>query len=162
MTIDKAAVLAALRARLEADLAAITASQQETQAGATHEESRAENDKDTRALESTYLARGLAQRVADLQAAASALATLRLRRFEDDAATALTALVEVEDEDGERARYFIAPVGGGLRVEVAGVAISVVTPQSPLGGALLGRHCDDEIALATAAGRKTLTIVDVA
>jgi len=35
--------------------------------GATHEENKPENDKDTRALEQSYLARGQAQRVVELQ-----------------------------------------------------------------------------------------------
>jgi hypothetical protein len=161
MAIDKSAVLAALRRRVEADLEAIVESQLEIQAGATHEESRAENDKDTRALESTYLARGLAERVAALQTAASVLANLQLRSFDDQTPTALTALISIEDDCGAIARYFVAPAGGGLRVEVAAAEVRVVTPQSPLGRALMGKRCDDEIELRTGQGAKLLTVVDV-
>ena len=65
--LDKARVLDALRLRTRQSLERLIASQQATQAGATHEETQPENDKDTRAIEATYLARGLAERVESLE-----------------------------------------------------------------------------------------------
>ena len=57
----------ALRDELLAALAASLATARDAHAaaveGATHGEARAENDKDTRGLEQSYLARGQAQRV---------------------------------------------------------------------------------------------------
>ena len=44
-------------------MSALTASQKTVQSGAIHEETRQEDPKDTRAIEATYLARGLAERV---------------------------------------------------------------------------------------------------
>ena len=80
--VDKAALLESLQARVSADLAALERRQMETQEGATHAESRAEHAKDTRATEQSYLARGLAERVADTRRTCTALATLELRSFE--------------------------------------------------------------------------------
>src|SRR5690606_29246214 len=77
--LDKEAVLAALCAAVEQDLRAATDAQKATHAGATHEESKPENDKDTRALEASYLARGLAGRVAELGATLQALKGLSPR-----------------------------------------------------------------------------------
>ena len=91
ISLDKALIVAELRQLLHADLEAVAASQQETQAGATHEESKPENDKDTRALESSYLARGLARRVGELQEAATLLEALVPRTFGDEAPIALSA-----------------------------------------------------------------------
>ena len=145
--IDKRRVLDAVLAAVRADLEAVTASQQQTQAGATHEDARPENDKDTRALESTYLARGLAQRVADLRAAASALATLALRAFDDDTPIALTAMVALEAASGDCEHYFLAPSAGGVRVVVDGAAVAVITPNAPLARALAGKRTDDEVAV---------------
>jgi len=160
-TIAKAEIIAALRAHIANDLAAATASQQATQAGATHEESRPENDKDTRALESTYLARGLAQRVAELQTAASQLANLLIRPFRDDESVSLSALVTVQDDHGRLRHYFIAPCGGGVKLQVSGGEVSVVTPASPLGHALLGKRADDEVQLRTARGPANMVISDI-
>ena len=159
--IRKADVLAALRARVEADLVAVTASQRDAQAGATHEEAKPEHDKDTRATEASYLARGLAERVAQLGAAASALANMVVKSFADQDPIAVSALVTVEDADGVDKLYFIAPSGGGLKVTVGGVEVSAVTTESPMGRGLVGKHADDELELRTPDGVRSLTIVAV-
>ena len=55
--------------------------------GATHAEAKPENDKDTRGLEQSYLARGQAQRVAELEAGladVTALAFARVHRRRSD------------------------------------------------------------------------------
>ena len=65
--VDKVEILKLLRERVSADLATMSAAQRAVVDGATHEENRPENDKDTRALEQSYLARGQAQRVVELQ-----------------------------------------------------------------------------------------------
>lgn len=157
MPIDKQRVLDALRAALAEDLAKLTASQKQTLAGATHEESRPENDKDTRALESSYLARGLAERVATLENAQRALATLELRSFGHDDPIALSALVTLEDDAGE-ARYFLTPAGGGRELTVDGQVIKTVTPQAPLGRAMLGSFIGDELRVQTPQGTRELEV----
>ena len=159
----KAAVLEALRARVAEDLAAASATQREAVAGATHEESRAENDKDTRGLEASYLARGLAARVAELEEAARRLAALELRPFGEDDPVALGALVTVEEDEDEEPeqRYFMAPAGGGIKLAIAGTQVQVVTPSSPLGRTLLGKRGGDEVELRTPRGSRTLRLARI-
>ncbi len=60
---DKRAIVAAVIARMAADLDRLETSQRATQDGATHSETKADSDKDTRAIEAQYLARGLGMRV---------------------------------------------------------------------------------------------------
>ena len=43
------------------------------------------------------------------------------------------------------AHYFIAPQGGGLITSVEGKAVQVITPQSPLGEALIGKKVGDTV-----------------
>lgn len=162
MTIDKPALLAEVRARVADDLAALTSSQRETQAGATHEEARPENDKDTRAIEASYLARGLAERVSALREASVRLAGLVLRRFAEDDAIALSALVTVEEQDGATLRYFVLPAGAGIKLRTAGGVVRVVTPEAPVGRLLLGKHVGDELALPGPGGGRSVEIVAVA
>ncbi len=145
--IDKKAVVEALRARVVADLDAAITSQRDAQEGATHEEARPEGDKDTRAVEASYVARGLAQRVADLQQAASLLANMIVRRFAGDDGVAVSALVTCEDGEGAESVYFVAPAGGGVKLELGGRAVGVITPGSPLARAMLGKRPGDELAL---------------
>jgi transcription elongation GreA/GreB family factor len=148
---------AALKAELAAALAAALETAKRAHAaaieGATHTEARAENDKDTRGLEQSYLARGQAMRVAELEAAVARVAAWVLPAFAKGAAIAVGALVTV---DGDDQQLFIAIEGGGT--VLAEGAVRVVTPPSPLGRALLGRHVDDEVELRLPGGMRTLTI----
>ena len=158
---SKKRVIAALVAQVKSDLQGATATQQATHAGATHEESRAENDKDTRGIEASYLARGLAKRVSELSATARAVASLAVRPFEEGEAASVGAVVRVEDEDGEEVSYLLSPSGGGRSVDVDGATIKVVTPQSPLGRALLGRTAGDDVEVRTPRGVRECTVVAV-
>lgn len=119
-----------------------------TRAGATHEEARPENDKDTRALEQTYLARGQAMRVEEVIEQAQVLRYLSLPAFQEGDAIAAGALIELESDDAARC-VFLLPHGGGIEVELDGVTVRVVTPTSPLGKAILGRTVGDDITLRT-------------
>jgi hypothetical protein len=157
---NKASVLAALRARLEQDLAVAVEAQRRTQIGATHEESKPENDKDTRALESSYLARGQALRVVELTRDLATATAFELRAFDAASPIAVSALVEL-DEGGQTAFYFISPVGGGLTLEVDGVVVRVLTPAAPLGRALLGQAVDADIEVPTPQGLRQLSITRV-
>ena len=153
----KAALRAELVAQVEAALAAAHAAHAATIAGATHAEAKPENDKDTRAIEQQYLARGQAQRVVELQDALVELANWTPRRFGEDDAIALGALVTI-DEEGDERMLFVAPVGGGN--QLAG-GVQVVTPKSPLGQLLLGKQVGDEVELRSGARARTLEIVSV-
>lgn len=156
--VDKEALRTELLAIVEQALEAARASHAAAIEGATHPEARAENDKDTRGLEQSYLARGVAQRVAELEAAVGDLTALALRTFAAGSPVALGAVVTVE-EDGEPARYFVAPAGGG---SVVGGDIQVVTPQSPIGKLLIGKRVDDEVELRIAGKTRELAIVAIA
>src|SRR5262245_40614469 len=96
---DKRELLLKLMAAIDADLESATASQHSTQQGAVHDDARAEDDKDTRAIEQQYLARGLAQRVEELRDALAKLRALKVRDFGEDDPIALSALVTVVDGD---------------------------------------------------------------
>ena len=101
---DKAELLADLKAQVDSDLEDLKRRQQDVADGATHEESRSEHAKDTRATEQSYLARGLAKRVEELTRTRDALAALTLRTFreEDGEAIAVGAIVTLRDEGDER------------------------------------------------------------
>ena len=158
--IDKQALFNELQVRVDQELNQLLQAQRAIQEGATHEESRPENDKDTRALESTYLARGLAERVVKLEREVQELRKLRVRDFARDNPVALSALVRVEYDDGD-ALYLVSPAGGGLRLSWDTQVIFVVTLQAPIGMALLGKYCDEEIEIMTPQGRRIGTLVDI-
>jgi len=144
-----------LLAQLEAQLVAARAAHAAATEGAISDEARPENDKDTRGLEQSYLARGIAQRVADLEAAVNAVGMMTVAK---SARVAIGALVTIEEDSRERTLY-IAGHGGGL---VLAEGITVVTPTSPMGRALLGKQSDDEAELVAGGATRPLAITDVA
>ncbi len=158
--IDKRELLKLLCESVAADFAVMSAAQRQVVDGATHEENKPENDKDTRALEQSYLARGQAQRVVELQDAVNKLKALELRKFSKTSPIGLSALIAVDDGDSV-VHYFIAPAGGGVRVAVAGTDVRVVTPQAPIAQALLGKREGDDLDVRTPQGVSECSIVSV-
>lgn len=124
---------------------------------ATHQEAKPENDKDTRALESSYLARGEALRLEELRAALLDVQAMPAQAFEGGPVR-LGALV-VTEEDGARGLFLVAPHGGGARLDDG--AVQVVTPKSPLGRALLGASAGDDCEVRLAGKARTLSVVSV-
>jgi transcription elongation GreA/GreB family factor len=157
---NKPTLVRALVSLLEQDIARATQAAQRTREGAVHEEARPENDKDTRALEASYLARGQAQRVVDLEQESKLIAFMSVRDFGAGDAIDLGALVEIESDEG-RKWYFLAPVAGGRSLVHEGVAIDVITPQAPLGRTLIGRVLGDDLELRAAGRVRELSIVDI-
>jgi len=135
-------IIASLRAELDTCLNAAKAST----AAATDPDSKAENKYDTRSLEASYLARGQAFRVAELQEALHAFESLSVRRFEAGDAIGLGALVQLTSDEGP-SFYFIGPAAGGTEVRHEDCEVLVITPGSPLGQKLMGRTSGQRIAM---------------
>ena len=129
--------------------------------GATHAEAKPENDKDTRALEASYLAAGQAARFRELMAARKQLDGLELLELKKSAPICASAVVTVEDEDEKASTWFMLPWFGGVTVELDGKKVQVVTPPSPLGAALLGKTVGDAIEVPGKGGKRELTITEV-
>jgi hypothetical protein len=144
---QKRNLLGQLIRHIEADIAAMRNAALDAAEAATHEEAKPENDKDTRALEASYLAAGQAERVRELEHALKVLHHLDVVALGADSPICSTAFVTLDDAetdgDGEHesAHFFVAPHGGGIALTLGDEAprIQVVTPQSPLGRALIGR-----------------------
>ncbi|MCG8673405.1 MAG: transcription elongation factor GreAB [Pseudomonadales bacterium] len=114
---------------------------------ATHSESVAENKYDTFGLEASYLAHGQSERAEQLALEVQKLEALHLRDYTDKDAISIGALIELEKDEGETNWFFLLPAAGGFKLNHEEQVISVVTPASPLGSALMHSHMDDEVRL---------------
>ena len=159
----KRALADALLAKLDEELANMRRAAKDARDAATHEEAKPENDKDTRALEASYLAGAQAARVREIEGAMKAIGSMPLLDLAGGKTIQSSAVVTLEDEDEQRTTFFVAPFGGGVTLSVSGLSAQVVTPQSPRGQALLGRTQGDVIEVrGTRPGpARELTIVDV-
>lgn len=167
---DKQALIRALCAQLQDEIARATDSATRTREGAVHEEARPENDKDTRALEASYLARGQAQRVVDLQEALKQIRFMDVRCFGPGDPIHVSALVQLRTDDETR-WYLLAPAGGGCKLELqaagapdehrTALTVDVLTPRAPLGRALIGRSTGDEVSLGPVGRQRDWLIAQV-
>lgn len=143
---NKPAVLAQFLAVLKVELAALTRAAQGAFAAATDPDSKAENKYDTRTLEASYIARGQAKRVAELQEAVQAFAALSGVELDEGSPALLGCLVILEGPDG-RDHYFIGPSEGGTEIVYEGREVIVITPSSPLGQKLVGKRAGDSVPI---------------
>ena len=134
---DKTKILKAVIAELEEDLRRQLKGQESAAEGATHAEARAETKWDTCGLEQSYLARGLARQFEGLAKQLEELRAFSPANF-TDRPIGVGALVETEMA-GERTHSFLLNCGGGTEICVEDRQITVITPESPVGGALLGK-----------------------
>ena len=146
---------------LTADLRILSEASRTAHAAATHSECLPDNKYDTTGLEASYVAQGQANRAQEIRQALESYRKLVLRSFDDETLIRLTAYVTVEADDGSYREVFLGPEAGGLKLVDGDAECLVITPESPLGRALLGKVCGDEIHIGKGMSRKTFTIVAV-
>jgi transcription elongation GreA/GreB family factor len=117
----------------------------EAREGATPDEKR----EDARAAHQLgTIGRQQQRRAQHALAEVDVLATFRPAPLPPRAAIGLGAIVEIEDEDtGEGRTFFLAPVGAGITLSGPNGdgLVSVVTPASTVGRAVLGRRLGDVV-----------------
>lgn len=133
---DKKKLVETIKTQLENDLVVLKQAALATYEAATHEESKPENEYDTRGLEASYLAGAQAKRIREIEEILVILKHLDVKDFTANGKINSTALVEVE-HNGKHNFFFILVKGGGISVKFEGRNIQVITPNSPLGEALL-------------------------
>jgi transcription elongation GreA/GreB family factor len=143
---DKWLLLEAIVGEITSALNNSLAAAEEARATATNKENTAENKYDTLGLEAAYLAHGQSERVLQLEADVAAYVALK-GRLKDHTVVGVGTLIQLEQETGESRFLFIGPASGGLVVSVIGITVTVITPGSPLGKALLGAGIDDDVSI---------------
>jgi transcription elongation GreA/GreB family factor len=58
--------------------------------------------------------------------------------------------------------FFVVPQGGGTELEVDRVRVTVVTPSSPVGAALIGRRAGEDFELPVRGVRREWVIEEIA
>jgi len=144
---DKLQLVAQLVKQLEASaraaLSARDAVAAEAQDGATPDEKR----EDARAAHQMQ-SFGRASQGRAQKALAEVDALARFKPGAIDGPIGLGAIVEIEDADsGEGRTFFLAPVGAGMTLTGPGGDghLSVVTPVSPIGRAVLGKRTGEHV-----------------
>ena len=154
--ISKAAIVKEIVKQLGEELETLAGVSRAMHADASDESNKAEDQYDTRGLETAYLASSQARQATATEEALAAFRTLKLAKFTGKTPIDLTALIELESR-GERMIYFLAPKGGGIEVK----GVLVVTPESPIGKELTGKTAGDKFKLQTRGPAQEFKIVSV-
>ena len=128
--------------QLQADLVTMKDAARAAHEAATHEESKAENQYDTRGLEASYLAGAQAKRAAEIDEVLALFKNTSFKIFDASSPAQATALVDIRME-GKKSHLLMMPKGGALRLRFEGRDFQIITPQSSLGEALIGLHTGD-------------------
>jgi len=143
--IDKQTLVTLIINELKQELNQAINAANEAHAAAVDDQSVAETQYDTLAIEASYLAEGQSRRVQELQTAINDYQGLNFLDFNENKAIALTALVQLSKDSQNQHWFFIGPAAGGFRCILSDQHITVITPQSPMGLALLDKFQDDDI-----------------
>lgn len=158
--VNKKALIEHITRQISDELAAITQAAKNTYDVATHEDNKPENKYDTRGLEASYLAGAQAKRVADMKEVLAIFENLPIKSFTGSSLISATALVEVS-LNNKVSFVLVMPKGGGQSAQFEGRLIQVITVDSPLGKALIGRRTGDLIEIETGSARREYEILSI-
>jgi transcription elongation GreA/GreB family factor len=171
MGLDKTELIAQLAERLQhSDRLAVRAQLEAREAARTLATESEKKEDGRAAIEYGSLATGQAARARRVQEEIGLLTAFReaeLPRFNRRTPVALGAIVDVrtEDETGYDERtFFLLPVGAGTELTGPGGDgfLSVITPASPVGRALMGRRTGDCVEVTLAGEVHEWEVLDVA
>jgi transcription elongation GreA/GreB family factor len=137
--ISKSAIVKKIIAQLGEELETLADAAAKMHADASDESNKAEDQYDTRGLETAYIASSQARQATQTEEALAAYQALKLAKFTARSPIDLTALVELESR-GERLWYFLGPKAGGIEVG----EVMVITPESPIGQEITGKKVGDK------------------
>lgn len=162
--INKKNLIHKISVHLKEELSVLLRAANQAHSAAVDEQSVAETQYDTLAIEAGYLAEGQSNRANAIRAEINTLAELVIREFTADIPINLGALVQIYHDNAKPHWFFILPVAAGfkgtfLQPEVTqqkGIqhSFTVITPQSPMGAALINQYQSDDIQINS--GRGTL------
>lgn len=160
MHLKKKDLITAFILQLEKEQKILRAAALATHEAATNEESKAENEYDTRGLEASYLAGAQAKRVGEIDDVINQFRNMLFKDFAPDDPVANTALVKIS-LDGKPNTVLVLPKGGGFTLTNGTEQIQIVTPQSRLGETLMGLHVGDSAEFEVGPKIRECEILDI-
>ncbi len=145
--------------RLAEDLLQVEQAARAAHETATHEENIAENKYDTLGLEAAYLATGQARRAEAIRQAMAHWRQFHPRPCDASQGIQLGALVCLVDADDKQQLLFLGPDGGSMKLVSGTQIVQVISGESPLGQAMLGKCEGDEVTVQVASTRQQLEVL---
>ena len=157
---NKNAVYLLLLKKLEVDLDVLQRAAQTAYEAATDKENIAENKYDTLGLEASYLATGQARRVEEIRQALKNCQSMTCAAFDAAHGIQVGDLIKLEAVNGNEQWVYLTPDAAGLKLMHEAQTITVITPRSPLGAALVRKQPDDDVQISVGGAVQTFTVCD--
>ena len=145
--------------RLAEDLLQVELAARAAHETATHEENVAENKYDTLGLEAAYLATGQARRADAIRQAITNWRQFRPRPYDTSKGIQLGALVSLVNSDDKQQQLFLGPDGGSMKLVSGAQLVQVISSETPLGRAMLGKGEGDEVSILVAQVRQQFEVL---
>jgi len=125
---------------------------------ATHQDCLGSSKYETMGLEASYLAQGQGTRLLELE---RSLAYFKQLTLQASTSIELGVYITLNDEDDKQTYLWMAADAGGLKIQYHKQIITVITPKSPLGKAMLGKTMGDEFALKVMGKEKYFNVLSI-
>ena len=144
----KEKLYARLKEKMAENYEAIVKSATAAHDGATHEDAVAKSKYDTHGLELSYLAGSQYERAEKLKSELIAMEEIAIQYFEEDDSVQHGAAVELlNSSTGQQKIVFLLKYGAGVITTWEGKNVQVISPQTPMGEAILDAYVGDEIQI---------------
>jgi hypothetical protein len=148
MTVDKVRLLHAAMAQIEDGLRRLGSGYAVAKQATLDSPHVMKSKREVTGIEASYLANALAGNIEERQFWLRTLRGLRMPRAPQRAALGCVVGIGRPEQAVQRF-YFILPVCGGIEIplEDGGPTVRVVTPETPVARALIGKSVGDEVVL---------------
>lgn len=135
-------LLEALKANFHATLSAA----ENAKEGSNHEDAVAKSKYDTHGLELSYFAGSQFERARAVEAKIAVLENTLFPAFAANDAIDIGALAQLQGKTGKIQNYLMSDIGAGLDILYQGEKVVVISPDSPLGAAIMGLSQGEAVA----------------
>ena len=159
-TPTKKKILEKMRAQLKEQIKSVEKAVEQAREGFAVGDDRADNRGERGAIqEKSWLLSAQASRLEELQRQLFALENADTRTLRTAGAGALVAVREIGGRKEEI--YLLHPEFGGHETDVGGVKVTVISPVSPLGRALVGKKTGEDLEAELPGGVRRLRVLRV-
>jgi len=157
--LDKQTALQCMIEQLSSDLLMLEQAVALARDTATHADCQGSSRYETMGLEASYLAQGQGTRLLEVERSLKYFKKLTVNAC--TAEVVLSSMLLLADEQDHQQMLWIASEAGGLKVQCGETEITVITPRSPLGSALMGKINADEVVVNLAGRTRHYEIINV-
>jgi len=154
-------ILTCIIDQLQADLSVLEQAVKLARDTATHGDCLGSSKYETMGLEASYLAQGQGVRLLEVERALTYFKALVPLASASKEPLGLSSLFILEDDEGNTQQLWLATEAGGLKVHCDHSMVTVITPQSPLGAAMMGKYVGDNVELSMAGTSRCYEVIDI-